>query len=111
MSAPAWGPLDPDTADLLDLLANDWTPFAEDDRNVIAQAIRQDALAHDGEVSQNRVRKLIDGRVFHKRVGPTYRALVLSGHLAIDGWEVSDDVLGRNQGKPCRRYRWTGVDQ
>ena len=107
MSYPS-APVDHDTASLLDLIAADWTPFAEDDRNIIANAIRDDARAHGGHVSQNRVRPVIAGRVFHKRVGPTYRALCLAGHLRADGWEVSSDEAGRNSGKPCRTYVWTG---
>ena len=107
---PAWSPVDEQTGSLLDLIEADWTPFAEDDRNTIARAIRDDALAHDGHVSQNRVRRVIGGRVFHKRVGPVYRALCLRGDLLPDGWEVTEATeLGRNGGKPARTYRWVGA--
>lgn len=101
-------PVDDGTASILDLIAADWTPFAEEDRNTIARAIRDDAEAHDGHVSANRVRRVIGGKVHPRRVGPVYRALCLQGVIAPEGWEVSDDLAGRNSGKPCRTYRWVG---
>lgn len=114
MSAPQWAPVDDDTGSLLDLIGNDWTPFAEDDRNLIARAIRDDAAANDGHVSSNRVRRAFARLPVLKqpkpqRIGPVYRALCLTGHLRVDGWEVSDDLAGRNSGKPARTYVWTGA--
>jgi hypothetical protein len=108
MTAPRWEPTDAATGSLLDLLAADWLPFAEADRNLIARAIRDDAEAHGGHVSANRVRRRIPARVGPQRVGPVYRALCLQGVLAVDGWEVSNDRNGKNAGKPCRTYRWVG---
>lgn len=110
---PMWSAINDETADLLSLLASDWRPFAEADRSVIANAIRDDANAHGGWVSQNRVRAALASLpVFEQpkpqRVGPTYRALCLAGVLVADGWEQSDDLHGRNGGKPTRVYRWTG---
>lgn len=101
-------PVDHGTGSLLDLLAVEWLPFAEDDRNLIARAIRDDAEAHDGHVSANRVRRALAGRVKPQRVGPTYRALCLQGIIRAEGWEVSDDLTGRNSGRPARTYRWVG---
>ena len=114
MSAPTWAPVDDDTASLLDLIAEDWRPFAEADRNTIATAIREDAEAHGGEVHPNRVRAALAGLPVIEqpkptRVGPTYRALCLSGVIAENGWDISNDTHGKNAGKPCRIYRWVGV--
>jgi hypothetical protein len=108
MTAPRWEPTDAATGSLLDLLAADWLPFAEADRNLVARAIRDDAEAHDGHVSANRVRRRISGKVDPRRVGPVYRALALAGTIRAEGWEVSDDRLGRNAGRPARTYRWVG---
>ena len=110
MSAqPAWSPVDDYTGDLLDLIQSDWTPFAEDDRNLIARAIRDDALAHDGMVSANRVRDAIAGKVKPQRVGPVYRALALFGELEVAGYETTEPTkTGRNGGKPAMTYRWIG---
>lgn len=113
MSAPTFAPVDEDTADLLDLIDADWRPFAEADRNEVAQAIR-DSVEPDGHVSPNRVRaRLASLPVLRQpkpqRVGPVYRSLVAAGFLAVnDGWEMSDDLAGRNSGKPHRTYRWVG---
>lgn len=114
MSAPQWSPVDDDTASLLDLVDSDWRPFAEADRNTIARAIRDDAQAHDGEVHPNRVRRALAALPVLEqpkptRVGPTYRALCLSGALAKTGWDISNDTRGKNAGKPCRIYRWLGA--
>ncbi len=113
MTAPTWSALDEQTANLLDLIAADWRPFADADRNTIAGAIRDDARFHGGEVSQNRVRAALaalplDRRPKPTRVGPVYRALCLMGELQATGWETSDDLHGRNSGKPCRSYAWVG---
>lgn len=114
MSAqPTWSPVDDDTADLLDLIQADWRPFAEDDRNVIAHAIRDVAGANDGKVHPNDVRAALAAlpvleQPKPQRVGPVYRALVLFGDLRVDGWDESNDLQGRNSGKPCRIYRWAG---
>lgn len=113
MSAPHFEPVDDYTGDLLDLIAADWRPFAEEDRNTIARAIRDDATANGGWVSQNRVRKILAALPMSEqpkpqRVGPVYRALCLFGDLVVDDWENSDDLAGRNSGKPVRTYRWIG---
>lgn len=106
-------PVDHGTASLLDLLAADWTPFAEEDRNRVAWAIRRDAREHGGEVHPNRVRRLIAGIVKPTRVGPVYRALCLQGVIAPNGWDINDGTgvdraNSGNGGKPARLYRWTG---
>jgi hypothetical protein len=112
-ASPAWSPTDEATGSLLDLIAADWRPFAEADRNTVAGAIRDDARFHGGEVSQNRVREALAALpVFSQpkpqRVGPVYRALCLSGYLEFSGWEVSEDRHGRNSGRPVRKYYWLG---
>lgn len=110
-TAPRFEPVDDETGDLLDLIAEDWSPFAQADRDRVARAIRAEAEAHHGQVSPNRVRHRLAGLPVHQHprpqiVGPTYRRLVGQGYLAVDGWEVSDDTTGRNSGKPHRTYRW-----
>jgi hypothetical protein len=108
-TAPQWEPVDDATGSLLDLLAEDWRPFAEDDRDLIANAIRDAAIAHPFRmVSPNLVRAALDGRVKPQRVGPVYRALCLMGYLVPCGWETSDDRHGRNTGRPARLYEWVG---
>lgn len=110
---PTFAPVDPDTATLLDLLHASWLPFADCDRNTVAQAIKADAEANCGHVSPNRVRSALAAlpraeQPKPQRVGPVYRALVCADVLAVDGWETSDDLTGRNSGKPHKTYRWIG---
>lgn len=113
MTTLPFSPVDSDTATLLDLIESDWRPFAEHDRNTIATAIRDDARTHAGLVSPNRVRAALAAlpvaeQPKPQRVGPVYRALVLDDVLSVDGWETSDDLSGRNSGKPHRTYCWNG---
>lgn len=108
MSAPQWSPVDDDTDTLLTTLAADWRPFAEDDRNLIARAIRDDAEAHGGSIDPNRVRRAVLGRVQSQRIGQTYRALRLAGVIATDGYGTNRDGSG-NGGKPQLEYRWVGA--
>lgn len=108
MTAPQWTSVDPNTADLLDLLAADWTPWADEDRNLIARAIRDDAAANGGRVDPNRVRRALAGQVKPQRVGPVYRLLAQQGVIRPDGWVVSDDKHGRNSGRPVRVWIFNG---
>lgn len=116
MSAlPHWESVDDATGDLLDLIQSDWRPFADRDRNTVARAIRDDAEAHDGHVSPNRVRATLAALPIleqpkPQRVGPVYRALALLDLIRADGFEVSDDLTGRNSGRPSRTYRWISTD-
>lgn len=108
---PQFSPVDEETADLLDLIANDQFSVSTDrDYDVFVDALKAAARQSPaGTVRQNVVRKLIDGRIFHKRVGPFYRRASLAGLIRATGdFEISDDKAGRNSGKPCRVYEWTG---
>lgn len=110
-SAPAFESVDVDTAELLTTVNADWRPFATDDRNTVAAAILDDARAHDGQVSANRVRAALAAlpvlqQPAPHRVGPVYLYLRHHRVLVVDGWETSDDRQGKNAGKPCRTYRW-----
>lgn len=104
---------DDQTVSLLDVVGTD--PLHADDRRRVIEAILECARRHGGTVNPNHVRELLtdergDLRVFPKVVGPTYASLVAKRVLERDGWVVSDDVRGRNSGKPARRYRliaWT----
>lgn len=113
-TAPTWSAIDDPTADLLSTLNADWRPFAEDDRNTIAAAIKADAETHDGQVHPNRVRRDLAGKVKPQRIGPVYRALCLLGVLTTDGWDVNDGTgvdreNSGNGGRPLRLYRWVGA--
>ena len=97
--------VDPDTAAILDLIAGD--PIHERDREAIVDAIRA-SVRDDGTVSGNDWRPRLPAWVYPRCVGSTVHALAKAGVLAPTGeWVVSDDLAGRNSGKPTRLYRWT----
>lgn len=106
---PKWEPTDTDTADLLTLLADDGslpTNF-EWDRFVVA--LRNAALADGGLVMPNRLRPLVRGVVKPNRIGAFTHRAARAGLIEATGeWQVSDDKVGGNAGRPMRCYRWVG---
>jgi len=96
---------DPDTQAILELIDGD--PRHRRDREVIIEAIRADALAHGGEVDQNRVRPHLT-TVYPRVIGSTYNALAARGVITFLRWTVNEDKKGRNSGRPARVYRWIG---
>lgn len=99
------GPVDDNTAAVLDLIAAD--DIHARDRAAITEAILADGKAHGGEVDPNRVRDAIPAWVYSRVIGATYRVLATKGVLVPDGWVISTDVKGRNSGRPARKYRLT----
>lgn len=89
---------------ITDLLTAD--PSHTRERDAVIDAIR--AAAVDGQVNPNTVRRLVPAWVGPKVVAATYRVLVHEGRLVKDGWTTSDDVRGRNAGRPVRVYRLAG---
>ena len=91
------------TADLLDLIADCWTHTEQ--RAAVERAIMSVADDHDGRIDPNVVRRRVPAWVQPQVVGPTYRAMCKAGFIEPDGWVISDDLRGRNSGKPARAYR------
>ncbi len=96
------------TGSLLDLIADDYVH--EDDRVQIERVILAVALEYDGHIDPNIVRRRLPAWVQPQLVGPTYRALCLAREIKFAGWTTSDDLRGRNSGKPARTYRLTSED-
>jgi hypothetical protein len=94
--------VDSDTGDLLDLIS-DSADLAHH-RAEVERAIWATAFDYDGHVNPNHVRRILPTWVKPQAVGPTYRAMVLAGHIQPDGWTTNDDAKGRNSGKPLRTY-------
>lgn len=96
--------VDPATQALLDLIHGD--PIHDRDREAVVNAIRT-AVRDDGTVCGNDWRRLIPQWVYPRVVGATVNALARAGVLRATGeWVASDDLAGRNSGKPVRVYRW-----
>ena len=94
--------VDTATGSLLDLIAD------SDDhahhRHEIERVILAVALEHDGHIDPNVVRARLPAWVQPQLVGPTYRRLCLAREIKAAGWTTSDDLRGRNSGKPARTY-------
>jgi hypothetical protein len=93
------------TGSLLDLIADD--DIHADDRAEIERVILAVALEYDGHIDPNIVRRRLPEWVLPQLIGPTYRALCLAQEIEPAGWTTSDDLRGRNSGKPARTYRLT----
>jgi len=95
--------VDTATGSLLDLIAD------SDDhahhRAEVARIILSVAVEYDGHIDPNVVRRRLPSWVQPQQVGPTYRALCLAHEIEPAGWTTSDDLKGRNSGKPARCYR------
>jgi len=95
--------VDTHTGSLLDLIADDH--IHADDRNEIERVILAVACEYDGHIDPNIVRRRLPTWVQPQLIGPTYRALCLAREIEPAGWTTSDDLRGRNSGKPARTYR------
>lgn len=100
----------------LDLLsvADNPQPWAVDYRAKIVAAIRDDAAAHDGRISTNRVRAALSNdhglTVGPRMLSATYSALAAKGIIRSLGWlDTNDDVRGGNAGRPARAWQWVGA--
>jgi hypothetical protein len=91
------------TGSLLDLIADD--DLHANDSTEIERVILAVACEYDGHIDPNIVRRRLPSWVQPQVVGPTYRALCLAREIEPAGWTTSDDLRGRNSGKPARCYR------
>lgn len=114
MTTAKWEATDPDTATLLDLLANDGTVSTDYEWDLYVSTLREVAtgarLCGEGPViNPNRLRTAIAGRIKPQRVGAfTHRALSQGLVEYTGNYVISTDTHGRNGGKPMRELRWVG---
>lgn len=113
MSAqPQWESVDNYTSDLLALVAagSPSLPIAEEEWTVYVAALKS-CRDSDGVISMNRVRPLVRGKVAPRRISAFASAAIAAELVEYTGlYEISDDVVGRNSGKPIRTLRWIGSD-
>lgn len=114
MTAPTWHATDTDTANLLDLLADDGTLSVDEQWSLFVDCLRD--LGQSAEscgdrpvIDPNRLRQMTTERIKPQRVGAfTHRAL-RAGLVEYTGrYVISTDRKGKNSGKPCRELRWIG---
>lgn len=96
-----------DLLDLLDAVAENPQPLAQQHRDRIRAAIVADGRAHGGEVNPNRVRALLTNDAGHLTVNPRRLAAAYCSPLLVKVGEVrSDDTRGRNVGAVVGLYRF-----
>jgi len=108
---PTWAPIDDDTADLLSLVANPHSPIGADVPTLFLDACRRDAMAHDGEVSVNRVRALlVDADIQPRRYSSLWSQFTGRGRPMVKtgGWETCAGSSSGNDGRPFPKRRWVG---
>lgn len=108
---PTWSPVAEPTGDLLDLLAEQHpaTPTEADEWEHFKKVLAEIAKA-TGQIDQNAVRPLLRGEIKPQRIGAFYHRAAKAGLIAWTGqWHESDDLDGKNSGKPTRVYRWLGT--
>lgn len=104
-------PIDADTATLLDVIATD--RVHEDDRAIVEAAVRQVARDHGGTVCPNALRAHLARQPrtpYPAVIGATVAAMKRRGELVHDGWVITEGSTSGNNGRPARRYRWTGKE-
>lgn len=107
-TAPAWSPVDDDTADLLSLVANDQMHPRPAEEWAEFQRCLTLAADNTGHIDPNRFRSWIRGQVAPNRIGAFTLRAKAEGLIVDTGeWVTSDDTEGRNAGRPCRVYRLT----
>lgn len=100
-------------ADVVTAVAETPAHVADPEFELFVDALRADALAHGGYVSQNRVRKAMsnDGglSINPRRYSSFWPRAVREGYLDKRfGEEPNRDKKGRNLGKKSKVRRWTG---
>lgn len=111
MSAPNFEPVDSDTADLLSLVADTEAPVGRDAVTAFLEACKQDAAAHAGLVSVNRVRALLkDEQIPPRRLSAMWSAFTGKGKpmRKTSAWEPCKGSSSGNDGRPFMLRRWVG---
>lgn len=97
-----------DLLDLLDAVAENPQPVAQQHRDRIRAAITADGRAHGGEVNPNRVRAALSNHhgltVPPRMLSATYGVMRAEGLIERHGWIENDDTKGGNAGKFVHRW-------
>lgn len=102
-----FAPVDEQTSDLLDLIADDGHVSVDYEWETFKTILHSVATLH-GRVSPNAMRPKLT-QVAPRRIGPFYKRACREGLIEWRGdYETSDDAKGRNTGRPCRVYAYLG---
>lgn len=107
MSAQAmWSPIDDATADLLTLVADVDHPSVDLEWTRYVNALTYLAECEGGIIRPNALRPMLRNNVAPRRIGAFTNRALSQGLVEYTGeWEISDDTVGRNSGKPSRVMR------
>lgn len=108
MSGPKWAPVDEETSDLLSLVATGplAPPTADEEWVDFQRCLRTVAAENGGLVLPNALRPLVRGHIAPRRIGAFTNRALAQGLVEYTGdWETSNDLEGRNAGKPARIMR------
>lgn len=111
MSAPKWSQVDDETADLLVLVADVERVVGQADVMTFLEACRRDAMANDGLVSVNRVRKLMEQRNVEPHRYSSFWSRFTGKDRPMrktDEWEICRGSASGNDGRPFPIRRWVG---
>jgi len=107
---PRWSAVDDPTADLISLVADPGHPSPDFEWRAFLGVLAATASLHGGRLDQNDYREQLRGVVAPRRIGAfVHRAKAADLIAETDEWSVSNDVQGRNAGRPMRVYRWRGT--
>ena len=109
-SQPTFSAVDHNTGSLLDLLAEQHpaTPTEHDEWTYFVSVL-QEVSAATGLIDQNVTRPLLRGQVKPNRCGAYFHRAARMGLIRAEGWNESNDLEQRNNGKPQRQWRWLGA--
>lgn len=109
-SALPSAPIEGEAKAVVESVAEDWRA-AEDWRRFVVAVEMAAVESEDGEtVHVGAVRRLLTNEhgltIYSRRLSAFWnRAASKAGFLDAAGWEVNDDVAGKNAGRPQRVYR------
>lgn len=104
---PRWE--DSGQSDLLELIALGSPTGTSDAEWRIFEEALYTAADEEGRIMPNTLRPLVRGKVAPRRISAFTSRALARGLVEYDGgWEVSDDLAGRNTGKPARVMRLMG---
>jgi hypothetical protein len=84
-------------------------PQEEREWDHFVAVLQKVAGEHGGVINQNFTRPLLRGEVKPNRVGAFFHRAARMDLIRAEGWNESNDLEQRNNGKPTRVWRWLGT--
>lgn len=111
MMRPEWSTVDDSTSDLLSLVADTNHVSSDREWSEFVRCLKHVAALNGGVIEPNELRPMVRGVIAPRRIGAFTNRALRAGLVAYTGeWQVSNDLAGRNGGKPARVMAWIGAD-